>query len=125
MRRTNPDGAGGKELRRGDIHYANLNPVVGSEIAKRRPTLVVSNDENNELAQTVTVVPLTSQSGRRVYPFEVRVPQGVGGLSKDSRVKCDQIRTVDKRRLSGFIGSLEGPYMYEVGEALKRHLNLS
>ena len=124
MRDADPDRAEEREFDRGSIHYANLDPVIGSEIAKRRPTLVVSNNENNELSQTVTVVPLTSQPGRKVYPFEVRVPQGVGGLTKDSRVKCDQIRTVDKRRLSGFIGSLPPDYMRQVAQALKLHLEL-
>ena len=57
-------------MKRGEIYYADLNPVVGSEIAKRRPVLIVSNNANNRAASTVTVVPLTSQVSR-VYPFEV------------------------------------------------------
>ncbi|MEK7281965.1 MAG: type II toxin-antitoxin system PemK/MazF family toxin [Chloroflexota bacterium] len=110
--------------RYGDIYDVNLDPVVGSETGKRRPALVVSNDINNEYSQTVTVLPLTGQPAGKEYPFEVLVPKGVAGLTADSRIKANQIRTVDKRRLVSFRGSLPSQYLPQVEKALKIHLNL-
>ena len=109
---------------RGDIYEVNLDPVVGSETGKRRPALVVSNDINNEYSQTVTVLPITGQPAERHYPFEVLVPKGIAGLTMDSRIKANQIRTVDKRRLVSFRGSLPSEYLLHVEQALRIHLNL-
>lgn len=110
--------------RYGDICEVNLYPVVGSETGKRRPALIVSNDINNEFSQTVTVLPITGQPTQKQYPFEVLVPKGVAGLTADSRIKANQIRTVDKRRLVSFRGSLPSQYLPQVEKALKIHLNL-
>ena len=110
--------------RYGDIYEVNLDPVVGSETGKRRPALVVSNDINNEYSQTVTVLPITGQPAKKLYPFEVLVPKGVAGLTVDSRIKANQIRTVDKRRLVSFRGSLPSQYLPQMEKALKVHLNL-
>ncbi|MBI2847206.1 MAG: type II toxin-antitoxin system PemK/MazF family toxin [Chloroflexi bacterium] len=110
--------------RYGDIYEVNLDPVVGSETGKRRPALVVSNDINNEYSQTVTVLPITGQPARKQYPFEVLVPKGVAGLTADSRIKANQVRTVDKRRLDSFRGSLPSQYLPQVEKALKIHLNM-
>ena len=108
--------------RYGDIFEVNLDPVVGAETGKRRPGLIVSNDVNNEYSQTVTVLPITGQPARKHYPFEVLVPKGVAGLTTDSRIKANQVRTVDKRRLLGFRGSLPSQYLPQVEKALKVHL---
>jgi mRNA interferase MazF len=86
-------------MNRGEIYYADLNPVVGSEIAKRRPVLIVSNNANNQVASTVTVVPLTSQLSR-VYSFEVLLAMDDTGLPKPSKAQVQQIRTISKQRLS-------------------------
>lgn len=110
--------------RRGHIYDVSFDPVVGSEIGKRRPALIVSNDLNNEYSQTVTVVPLTGQPGGRTYPFEVLIPHGIAGLTSDSRAKCNQVRTVDKSRLVVYRGALTHRYMLEVEKALKVHLNI-
>ncbi len=110
--------------RYGDIYEVNLDPVVGAETGKRRPALVFSNNINNEFSQTITVLPLTSQSVRKLYPFEVLVLKGVAGLTADSRVKANQVRTVDKRRLVSFRGSLPAEYVPLVEKALKIHLNM-
>jgi len=110
--------------RYGGIYEVNLDPVVGSETGKHRPALIVSNDINNEFSQTVTILPVTGQPARKQYPFEVLVPKGVAGLTADSRGKANQIRTVDKRRLVSFRGSLPSQYLPQVEEALKIHLNL-
>jgi len=110
--------------RYGDICEVNLDPVVGSETGKRRPALIVSNDINNEYSQTVTVLPITGQPAKKQYPFEVLIPKDVAGLTVDSRIKANQIRTVDKRRLVSFRGSLPSQYFPQVEKALKTHLNL-
>ncbi len=110
--------------RYGDIYEVTLDPVVGSETGKRRPALVVSNDVNNEFSQTVTVLPITSQPARKVYPFEVLVRRGTAGLTADSRIKANQIRTIDKRRLVSFRGSLPSEHLVQVQKALSIHLNL-
>lgn len=110
--------------RRGDVYDVDLDPVIESETGKRRPALVISNDVNNEFSSTVTVLPITSQPAKKLYPFEVLVPEGTAGLTADSRIKCDQVRTVDKRRLVSFRGSLPAQYLPQVERALKVHLEL-
>jgi mRNA interferase MazF len=85
----------------------------------------INNKINNEFSGTVTILPITGQSARKQYPFEVLVPNGVGGLTVDSRIKANQVRTVDKRRLVNFRGSLCPRYLARVGDALKVHLNLA
>ena len=110
--------------RYGDIYEVNLDPVVGSETGKHRLALVVSNDISNEYSQTITVLPVTGQPAQKQYPFEVLIPKGIAGLTVDSRAKANQIRTVDKRRLVSFRGSLPSQYLPQVETALKIHLNL-
>lgn len=110
--------------RRGDVYDVDLDPVVGSETGKRRPALVISNDVNNEFSGTVTVLPITSQPARKLYPFEVLIPRGAAGLTADSRIKANQVRTVDKRRLVQLRGSLPSQYLPQVEKALKLHLEL-
>ncbi len=111
-------------MKRGEIYYANLSPVVGSETDKRRPVLIVSNDINNRNATVVTVVPLTSNV-RSVYPFEVLVPREDSGLPKPSKVQVQQIRTISKQRIEGeAVGQLSGELMQQVGDAIKLHLAL-
>lgn len=110
--------------RYGDIYDVNLDPVIGSEIGKCRPALIVSNDINNEFSQTVTVLPITGQPGKKQYPFEVLVPGGIAGLKVNSRIKANQIRTLDKQRLVNFRGSLPPIYIWQAEKALKIHLNM-
>ena len=111
-------------MKRGEIYYANLNPAVGSEVAKRRPVLIVSNDVNNKVANTITVVPITS-SVARVYPFEVLLQPEDSGLSKISKVQANQVRTISKQRIEGEVqASLSQEIMQLVDAALKLHLRL-
>ena len=110
--------------RYGDIYDVTLDPVIGAETGKCRPALIVSNDINNEFSQTVTVLPVTSQPVRKQYPFEVLVLKGAPGFTLDSRIKANQVRTVDKRRLLAFRGSLPPEYFPQVEKALKIHLNI-
>ena len=111
-------------MRRGEIYYANLSPVVGSEIDKRPPVLVVSNDANNHAASTVTILPITSNVSR-VYPFEVLLNSEDSGLPKPSKVQAQQVRTISKQRIVGEVaGSLSEELMQLVDAALKLHLRL-
>ncbi len=111
-------------MKRGEIYYANLSPTVGSEISKRRPVLIVSNDANNHAATTVTVLPLTSKVDR-VYPFEVLLSPKDSGLPLPSKVQTQQIRTISKERmLGGAAGSLNAALMRKIAEAMRLHLDL-
>ena len=111
-------------MKRGEIYYANLSPAVGSEIAKRRPILIISNDINNRAATTVTILPITSNV-TRVYPFEVLLQPSESGLPKLSKVQAQQVRTISKQRISGdVVGSLREGLMQLVDAALKLHLAL-
>ncbi|MEG3850524.1 type II toxin-antitoxin system PemK/MazF family toxin [Microcoleus sp. herbarium19] len=111
-------------MKRGEIYYANLSPTVGSEIDKRRPVLVVSNDANNRAANTVTILPITSNV-TRVYPFEVLLNPEDSGLPKPSKVQAQQVRTISKQRItSDAVGSLSEEIMQLVNAALKLHLDV-
>ncbi len=112
-----------KEIKRGKIYFANLDPAIGSEIKKTRPVAVVSNDINNRYNLTVTILPITSNV-TKIYPFEVFLAGGTGNLPKDSKVKADQIRTIDKRRLIKEIGELSWGDMEKIEYAVKIHLKL-
>jgi mRNA interferase MazF len=112
-------------MKRGEIYYANLNPAVGSEMAKRRPVLIVSNDVNNRAASTVTILPLTSNVSR-IYPFEVFLAPSDSGLPQPSKVQAQQVRTIAKQRISGdVVGLLKEELMQLIDAALKLHLALN
>ncbi len=111
-------------MKRGEIYFADLSPTQGSEINKRRPVLIVSNDANNRAANTITVLPITSNTAR-VYPFEVLLPAKKSGLAKDSKALAQQIRTLSKERiLSPRAGTLDAKLMQAVDSAIKLHLAL-
>jgi mRNA interferase MazF len=111
-------------IRRGDICVVGLDPVLGREISKTRPVVIISNDKNNEFSGTVTILPITSKNIEKIYPFEVYLPKGIGNLPKDSKVKADQIRTVDKMRIISHIGKLQEVEMSRIEQAIKIHLAL-
>ena len=111
-------------IRRGEVYLVTLDPVVGKEISKTRPIVVVSNDKNNEFSGTVTILPVTSRNLKKIYPFEVFLPKGSANLPKDSKVKADQIRTLDKTRIIKLIGKLTRSEMDEIAKAMKIHLAL-
>jgi mRNA interferase MazF len=111
-------------MKRGEIYYATLDPAIGSETAKRRPVLIVSNDISNQVATTLTIMPITSNVAK-IYPFEVLLQSADSGLSKLSKVQAQQIRTISKQRISGsVIGNLNEPLMQLVESAIKLHLAL-
>ncbi len=111
-------------MKRGEIRYANLDPSVGSEMAKRRPVLIVSNDINNRAASTVTILPITANV-EKVYPFEVLLEPPDSGLPKPSKIQAQQIRTISVQRIDiNVIGSLSAEMMGLVDAAIKLHLGL-
>ncbi len=109
----------------GEIYAVDFDPVMGDEIGNIRPALIISNNLSNRYSSTVTLLPITSQPARKDYPFEVALPRGTAGLVRDSRVKANQIRTVDRRRLKRFIGLLPPEYLPRVQRALRVHLDLA
>jgi mRNA interferase MazF len=90
----------------GDIYLINLDPVIQTEIGKTRPGLIISINAMNHHSPRLIVAPISSSVGK-VYPFEVVIPAGIGGLKKDSKVMLDQIRSLDKTRLVRRIGALK------------------
>ena len=106
-------------VKRGDIFYADLSPVVGSEQGGVRPVLVIQNDVGNRYSPTVIVLAVTGQLNKAKLPTHVSVAAQGNGLQKDSVVLAEQIRTLDKRRLKERIGCLTPEQMEQVSEALK------
>lgn len=124
MRTTKPLPRMGSPMKRGEIYYADLSPTVGSEINKKRPVLIVSNDANNRAANTITVLPITSNVAN-VFPFEVKLAVKDSGLPKDSKVQAQQIRTISKERIaSRAVGRLAANKMALVEAAIRLHLGL-
>ena len=104
-------------VRRGDIYYADLSPVVGSEQGGVRPVLIVQNDVGNRYSPTVIAAAITSQTGKARLPTHIEVHTD-SGLAKSSIVLLEQIRTLDKRRLKDRMGHLDDETMTLVNEAL-------
>lgn len=112
-----------KIIERGEIYLVGLDPAVGSEINKTRPALIISNNINNRVSNTVTVIPITSNV-EKIFPFEVFFYSEISGLSKDSKAKCNQIRTLDKKRLVKCLGKIPSEIMEKVENALRIHLGM-
>ena len=106
-------------VKRGDIFYADLSPVVGSEQGGVRPVLVVQNDVGNKYSPTVIITAITSQINKAKLPTHIELPGDDYGLSKDSVILAEQIRTIDKRRLKEKIGHLDDSLMENINTALK------
>jgi mRNA interferase MazF len=108
--------------------YGDVFDIVvdgaGAETGKHRPAVIVSNNVNNEYSNTVTILPVTHKSAEKVFAFEVFIPEDVAGLKGDSRIKADQVRTIDKKRLATFRGALPDDVMRQVDKAMKVHLNM-
>lgn len=111
-------------MKRGDIYFAQLDPTRGAEIQKTRPVVIVSNDMATRASSLVTVVPLSSNVSR-VFPFELAVSAAQSGLPKDSKAMAQQIRTIDKARLSmQRSGALQPRQLAALDDALRLHLAL-
>ena len=105
-------------IKRGDIFYADLSPVIGSEQGGIRPVLVVQNDIGNKYSPTVIIAAITSQINKAKLPTHIEISAQDYGLQKDSVILLEQIRTIDKRRLKEKIGHLDDERMEKINEAL-------
>ena len=105
-------------VKRGDIYYADLSPVVGSEQGGIRPVLIVQNDIGNKYSPTVIAAAITSQRDKTKLPTHISVSSQNCGLAKDSIVLLEQIRTIDKQRLKEKMGTLDTPTMSGINKAL-------
>lgn len=111
-------------VRRGEIYWLALSASSGSEQAGRRPVLIIQNDLGNRFSPTTIVAAITSQPRPQRYPFHVPFMARESGLRMDGTVLCEQLQTVDQRRLGGLAGTLTNGRMREVDEALHRSLGL-
>lgn len=105
-------------VKRGDIFYADLSPVIGSEQGGTRPVLVVQNDVGNKFSPTVIVAAITSQINKAKLPTHIEIKSSDVGLLKDSVILLEQVRTIDKKRLREKIGTLGDEMLARVDEAL-------
>jgi len=112
-------------IKRGEIYYAQLNPVVGSEQGGIRPVLVVQNDIGNQYSPTTIILAITSQINKAKLPTHVELKGEEFGLERDSVILAEQIRTVDKTRLKQRISVLNEDTMAKVNQALSVSLGLS
>ncbi len=105
-------------VRRGDIYYADLSPVVGSEQGGMRPVLIVQNNVGNRYSPTVIAAAITSQLNKAKLPTHIEIEARTYGLSKDSVILLEQVRTLDKRRLREKMGRLDEQVMGQVDDAI-------
>ena len=105
-------------IKRGDIFYADLSPVVGSGQGGLRPVLIIQNDVGNKYSPTVIAAAITSRMGKAKLPTHIDIHADRVGLSKDSVVLLEQIRTLDKRRLKEKMGHLDGAVMTKINNAI-------
>ena len=105
-------------VRRGDIYYADLSPVVGSEQGGMRPVLIVQNDVGNKYSPTVIAAAITSKTSKSKLPTHIEVFADRYGLAKDSVILLEQIRTIDKTRLKEKMGHLDDAVMDRVNDAI-------
>lgn len=113
---------------RGEVRLVDLDPTRGAEADKRRPAVIVSNDAANSTAArlgrgVVTVVPVTSNV-HRVYPFQVLLPAGTGGLPRDSKAQAEQVRSIAAERVGTLLGQVPPRLMASLDDALRLHLSL-
>ena len=106
-------------VKRGDIFYADLSPVVGSEQGGIRPVLIIQNDVGNKYSPTVIVAALTSKINKAKMPTHIELEGEKHGLPKDSVILAEQIRTLDKKRLKEKIGHVDDRLIHSIDHALK------
>ncbi len=111
-------------VKKGDIFFADLSPVIGSEQGGVRPVLIVQNDIGNKYSPTVIVAAVTSQINKAKLPTHVEIGALGHGLNKDSVVLLEQLRTIDKKRLKEKIGRVDDEIIAEVNEALTISLGM-
>ena len=107
-----------KEIKRGQIWYADLSPVVGSEQGGYRPILIIQNDIGNKYSPTIIGAVITSRHTKADLPTHIWL-NAECGLPKESMVECEQVRTLDKKRLKDFMGTVSEEVMQEIDKGLK------
>lgn len=107
-----------KQVKRGDIYYVDLNPIIGSEQGGIRPVIIIQNDVGNRFSPTVVVAAITSCIEKAKLPTHILIDANTSGLTKDSVVLLEQIRTIDKERLFEYIGCLDNDTMGKINEAI-------
>ena len=112
------------QVKRGDIYYADLSPVVGSEQGGVRPVLIIQNDVGNKYSPTVIAAAITSRMGKTKLPTHIEVYATRAGLARDSVVLLEQLRTLDKRRLKEKMGHLDESVMSDIDNAIAVSLGL-
>lgn len=112
------------EIIRGDVVLCDLNPVVGTEQAGIRPVVILQIDRANAVSPHTIIAPFTSKIRRALLPSHVFVPAGIGGLSQDSVILCEQIRVIDKSRILRVIGHLDDDYIRQLEVSLSTILGL-
>ena len=111
-------------IKKGDLYFADLSPVMGSEQGGVRPVLVVQNDVGNKYSPTIIVAAITSRQNKADFPTHVAIEAEENGLTKNSVVLLEQLRTIDKRRLKERIGTIDRTRLPEVNEALSVSLGI-
>ncbi len=111
-------------VKRGDVYFADLSPVVGSEQGGFRPVLIIQNNIGNRFSPTVIVAAITAQIQKAKLPTHVEIPASADGMERDSVVLLEQIRTLDKQRLTEKITHLDENLMKRVNDALQISLGL-
>lgn len=112
-------------VKRGDIYYADLSPVVGSEQGGVRPVLIVQNDVGNRFSPTVIAAAITSQQSKANLPTHIAINAVNSGLSKDSVVLLEQVRTIDKKRLKEKMGTVDDSSMDAINKAISISFGLN
>ncbi|MEK6983320.1 MAG: type II toxin-antitoxin system PemK/MazF family toxin [Nanoarchaeota archaeon] len=111
------------EIKRGDIWLVNLDPTIGHEIKKSRPSVIIQNDLGNKYSPITIIAPITSQNIAKIYPIEVLLRRNLG-LEKDSKALLNQIRAIDKGRLIKKLGRVDGETMANIDAAIEISLGL-
>ena len=111
-------------IRRGDIYYADLRPIIGSEQGGIRPVVVIQNEAGNKHSSTVIIAAITSKLNKAKLPTHVELDSKCCDISKDSVILLEQLRTIDKQRLKEKVCHLEGPIMNRINDALRISLEL-
>ena len=111
-------------MKRGDIYRADLDPVIGSEQGGVRPVLIIQNDTGNLHSPTVIVAAITSRRKKAQMPVHVLITAEESGLPADSVVLTEQISTIDRKRLRGYVGTVDRPTMKKVEQAIQISLGM-
>jgi len=112
------------QVRRGDVFFADLSPVVGSEQGGVRPVLILQNDIGNQYSPTTIIAAITSQINKAKLPTHVEIQAKISGLEKDSVILLEQLRTIDKSRLFEKVSALNDELMHKVNKAVEISLGL-